>query len=420
MVTIPVAVGGQRVALFYVQGFNFGLKSAVMAYNAVAELQTRAAVRLLPVVACHYFDDVCCAEPDYACHSAQLAIQLIFRLTGVHLDAVLGRNGEWLPAKRQTPAMLRKFLGVETDFTRFAATGIVRVFVPQARIDKVRQTITEAIARAELTSGDAASLCGKLQFCLSWGVGRFGRAALGALYRQAHRPGHPRINLALEMSLNFFDMALRSLRVRNICVAAVSRVPPILIWSDATGTNEGESAPQIAFVARFPGGTPAPLDPPGLTPIHPRWVHAAMVVPLDVMSELEVRKQQIGQLELLAAIVAYFSMAPFLVERDVLHFIDNTAAVAGIAKGFSAKPDSARIIHAYHALNVQIGAQVYFEWVKSEANIADLPSRGQYDLLNEFGSREVPIIIPPISDWLSPEEAMRNAAEPPKRGGSRH
>jgi hypothetical protein len=43
---------------FYVKGFNFGIKSAVMAYNAVAEFpQTRAAVRLLPVVACHYFDD---------------------------------------------------------------------------------------------------------------------------------------------------------------------------------------------------------------------------------------------------------------------------------------------------------------------------------------------------------------------------
>eukprot|EP00964_Phaeocystis_antarctica_P004889 scaffold2650_cov66-Phaeocystis_antarctica.AAC.1 len=54
-------------------------------------------------------------------------------------------------------------------------------------------------------------------------------------------------------------------------------------------------------------------------------------------------------------------MAPFLIERDVIHFIDNTAAVAGIAKGFSAKPDSARIIHAYHALNVQIGAQVHFD-----------------------------------------------------------
>ena len=54
----PAVDGGQRVALFYVQGFNFGLKSAVMAYNAVAEFQTRAAVRLLPIVACHYFDDL--------------------------------------------------------------------------------------------------------------------------------------------------------------------------------------------------------------------------------------------------------------------------------------------------------------------------------------------------------------------------
>ena len=416
----PAQEGGQRVALFYVQGFNFGIKSAVMAYNAVAELQTRAAVRLLPVVACHYFDDVCCAEPDYACHSAQMAVQMFFRLTGIHLDAVQKRNGDWLPAKRQTPAMLQKFLGVVTDFTRFARTGNVQVFVPQARIDKVRQMISAAIARAELPSGDAASLCGKLQFCLSWGVGRFGRAALGALYRQAHRPNNPRINLALEMSLNFFDTALRSLRVRNICVAAVSRLPPILLWSDATGTNEGESALQIAFVARFPGGIPAPSDPPGLTPIHPRWVHSAMVVPPHVLNELEARKQQIGQLELLAAIVGYYSMTPFLTERDVIHFIDNTAAVAGIAKGFSAKPDSARIIHAYHALNVKIGSRVYFEWVKSEANIADLPSRGEFGLLNEFGSRQVPIVVPPISDWLSPEEAMRNAAAPPKRGGNRH
>ena len=47
------------------------------------------------------------------------------------------------------------------------------------------------------------------------------------------------------------------------------------------------------------------LDPPGLTPPHPRWVHGAMVVPITVIGELEVRKQQMGQLKLLAAVVAY-------------------------------------------------------------------------------------------------------------------
>ena len=88
---------------------------------------------------------------------------------------------------------------------------------------------------------------------------------------------------------------------------------------------------------------------------------------------MEVRQQQIGQLELLAAAAAYYTLATWLRERDVLHFIDNTAAVCGIAKGYSSKCDSARItcIHTYHALNVDVQAQVHFEWVASEANIAD-------------------------------------------------
>jgi len=103
-------------------------------------------------------------------------------------------------------------------------------------------------------------------------------------------------------------------------------------------------------------------------------------------------------------------MASTLRSRDVLHFIDNTAAVAGIAKGFSAKPDSARIIHTYHALNVKIQAQVHFEWVKSEDNIADLPSRGELELLEEIGSRDIGLMIPPISDWLTPEEAEMHAS----------
>ena len=88
----PKSVGGQRVKLFYVQGFNFGLKSAVMAYNAVAEFQTRAAVRLLPVVACHYFDDFCCAEPDYSCDSAQQSLEQFMRLTGLDLGGIVGRD----------------------------------------------------------------------------------------------------------------------------------------------------------------------------------------------------------------------------------------------------------------------------------------------------------------------------------------
>jgi hypothetical protein len=417
----PLSEGGQRVKLFYVQGFNFGLKSAVMAYNAVAEFQTRAAVRLIPIVACHYFDDWCCAEPDYSCSSAQRSLEQFMRLTGLDVDGVVGRDNNLIPAKKQWPSMVQKFLGVVADFTNFRTSGKVRMYVPQARIEKVQAMIAEAIAKGELSKGETSSLCGKLQFCLSWGVGRFGRAAMGPLYRHI-RARRPAILTVLEMSLNFLQTALTSLRARDICVRATSRSAPVLVWSDATGTNEGEGQPVIAFVARFPGGSPAPTDPPGVTMQHPRWVHGYSIVSPELIAELDARKQQIGQLELLAAAASYFSLATWLSNRDVFHYIDNTAAVAGIAKGYSAKPDSARIIHAYHALNVKMQAQVHFEWVKSEANIADLPTRGQFELLQEFASKEIPLIVPPISDWLTPDETVAHVFSAPlsqKRGGKR-
>ena len=70
-----------------------------------------------------------------------------------------------------------------------------------------------------------------------------------------------------------------------------------------------------------------------------------MVVPPEVMGELEARKQQIGQLNLLAAIVAYYSMTPYLAQREVMHFILRGCG-EGWANHFSvhARKESALII----------------------------------------------------------------------------
>ena len=60
------------------------------------------------------------------------------------------------------------------------------------------------------------------------------------------------------------------------------------------------------------------------------------------------RRQQIGQLGILAALVPYLSCAAELRGRRVLHWVDSTSAIAALAKGYSA-PDSARLVHAFHA-----------------------------------------------------------------------
>ena len=45
----------------------------------------------------------------------------------------------------------------------------------------------------------------------------------------------------------------------------------------------------------------------GVTLMHPRWVHGFSIASPQLIAELDARKQQIGQLELLAAAAAYIS-----------------------------------------------------------------------------------------------------------------
>ena len=150
-------------------------------------------------------------------------------------------------------------------------------------------------------------------------------------------------------------------------------------------------------------------------------MHASAKVSSELLDVLDARIQQIGQLELVAAVAAYYSMAEYVKGRDVLHWVDNTGAVYGLAKGSARTIDSAKIVNALYALNEPLQAQIDFRWVASEANIADLPSRDEFELLESWGSVSVPFRMPPVAGWLSEAEAMQaaGAAQTKKRGGRR-
>jgi hypothetical protein len=109
------------------------------------------------------------------------------------------------------------------------------------------------------------------------------------------------------------------------------------------------------------------------------------------MALFYTRKQYIGQLELLAAVAVYYSL-PELKGRRVVHWIDNTSAIAALVKGYSGSPDSVRILHAFAAFSLGLDTSSWFLWVPSKANIADLPLRNDFALLEELGSVEVPFL----------------------------
>ena len=101
-------------------------------------------------------------------------------------------------------------------------------------------------------------------------------------------------------------------------------------------------------------------------------MYGAQDRPQDVMARFVEKRQYIGQLELLAAVLVYYSV-PELRGSSPIHWIDNTSAIATLIKGYSGAPDSARLLHAFKAFAFGFGVDPWwFQWVPSKANIADL------------------------------------------------
>ena len=75
-----------------------------------------------------------------------------------------------------------------------------------------------------------------------------------------------------------------------------------------------------------------------------------------------------------------------------------------LVKGYSAAPDSARVVNLYHSCVAQLGVTPWIEYVQSEDNIADLPSRGDFALLRTLGGEDSfrPAVLPTLGTMVGP------------------
>ena len=246
-----------------------------------------------------------------------------------------------------------------------------------------------------MSSGLTATICGKCEYTTSSGAcGRVGRAPLAALRAWQHRSGRrddgePLPEFVKE-ALRFFIQLLPLLPPRRFFFGRKRRRRrPVVVYTDAMYDSSRTPAGMVGVVIFDPEDEEA------------RWRFSSAAVPDAIIGEFREREQYVGQLEVLAAVAAYTSRADQLTGRDVIHFIDNVGAYSGLGKGYSRDVDSGRMISVFHTMNVALGANVWFEYVPSKANIADLPSRGDFDLLRSpaFNAAWFDLVWPPVSAW---------------------
>ena len=124
------------------------------------------------------------------------------------------------------------------------------------------------------------------------------------------------------------------------------------------------------------------------------------------------KKTYIAELEALAAVAVYSTYPDMFVGRRVIHWVDNTVALAALVHGYSGKPDLAKAVNVFYLQTAALRASVYLDWVPSKANIADLPSRKAFgDLQRELRglgwdpSMVDGMRVPSVGQWHAPLES---------------
>ena len=430
----------QRVEYHYCFGFVFGLKSSVTQFNRFPEV-TVAAARHLGVPSAHFFDDFQIIDVAAAGSSGQDVVFEIHRQVGDGIAAGEPRPFISAPAielaKRKPMAPNNVGLGVDVDLSVAHTEGTV-TFRPTAnRISNILSMWALAKQTNTMTAGTASSLRGKRAFLLECSQGRVGRASsLSLIQREYYDGGETKFTEALQHAYDFDAALLPNLPLRVEQVVP-SKTRPLLVYTDAMfrprkrkrrECDEGENEWKAKFVSKLgivlydPHCDPksewyAPELVSGCGEGH--LVYASATPPDEVVSTFQrarsgdFQKTYIAQLEVLAGVAVYYTYPERVRGRQVNHFIDNTVALSGLVHGYARKLDLARMINAFHLQIAALDANVYYEFVPSKCNVADLPSRDDFELLEEQGGRRTAMGFPPASDWTGPLDLWARRLQAP-------
>jgi hypothetical protein len=217
------------------------------------------------------------------------------------------------------------------------------------------------LATGTLSPAEASKLRGLGQWADSELFGRPARACLSVLASRQYGAG-TEVTMELQWALDYLIDIANMAAPRHYQLRP-PLAPPLVLYTDAAEEPgpEGSLCVQCGFV---------------LVEHETTW--GSFHVPNWLIATWKNRKKQITVTELLVAPVVALSckLRQHIQNRDLLWFIDNSAALSCLVKASSPHQDMASLAMLAQVALHSAQARPWYEWVRSSANLADAPSRG--------------------------------------------
>ncbi|CAE8593271.1 unnamed protein product, partial [Polarella glacialis] len=306
------------VKYIILRGMPFGFSSAVLNFNRTPALATAAARRMTGAMAASFFDDTGIFDSKAGVGSAQASVGTVYTCIGADLA----------PAKQQPMAAQRVFLGLLADVGRAHTSGFMYFDVKPFGRQELATDIDNIIAEGQCSSGQASKLRGRFRWAATAAYGKCGCGGQASLVQ-------------------------RTIRLLGPPLAAIK------IYSDVS--FEPPMKAKLGNVIFMNDGS--------------RPIGRTAVIPELLMEQFVARKTQITPFEAFCGVVVPFNHLELLRGRDVVWFIDNTAALSILIKGASSLHDLNSIATVMHLLMAKVGCRIWFEWIDSDSNPSDGLSR---------------------------------------------
>ena len=315
----------------------FGSRRAPANWGRVTRFLQHVLERLFSIHVCVFVDDVYCIEPVTTVSSAFHCVKTLCFELGLLLAA----------DKESPPGRPANLLGTRLIlFSHHLLVGVT-----PKRLKRLTALLDFTLYRNSLTAAAASKVRGKLGFAQTMLFGRMGRAQLSSFAdRQYDRSGRRfcSLNEPLREACQWWLAALPTLPIRQVPLAPV---PPVSGYSDAAGFGH---VGVICFT----------LSDAWSFEFHvPEWF--TRVSP----------KIGIYELELVGAVAALCSMTTAYPGRPVQLMIDNQGAQGSLIRGSADSPFARAVVSFFWMVAAASKSSVWIEFVPSNRNAADAPSR---------------------------------------------
>eukprot|EP00434_Breviolum_minutum_P036682 symbB.v1.2.032515.t1/scaffold3913.1/size48432/3 len=349
-----------RVALLGVNALPFGATGSVSSFLRISIAIWFLGVQRLSLAWTAFFDDFTLISRQETSNSASFAAEALFKLLGIKF-AQEGSKSTVFAKEVKTLGVLLRLDGKD---------GEVELGHTESRRAELRAVIESILQEGQVLTKTAESLRGRLQWFETFAFGRTANSCL-------HRLGEISMCSGRSHRLSDDDRSVLSFLKNRVLTA-----PPILVQPCQLQTwyifTDGSCESQDGT-----GGVGGVLMGPDGRLLR----HFSSSVPPGVMKVLLSKSDNpIYELELAPVLIAIKLWCSFFRNSQVVMYLDNDAARAGLIKMRGATDIGDIIIQDAALLEAQNSFRPWFGRVPTSSNVADGPSRFDCRFVESHGS----------------------------------